>query len=261
MYTHTRTKKYSRGFTVIEMITVIAIFSIMLGIAMANFGLFKSNTEFALSAQEVGLVIKEQQQAAMAGKLPTFDPSIKAYPSTNWKPAYGVYFDSTPPNNEKMYIFYDNDRDFSNNPIPMYNQNDPNTIFYEYVFGVNDGSQTIPSDDECVSAAYPNYECLKVISFEKMKLKTICRGEYSSTLPGDGCPTGAIPNTSITFRRPFPDAHTFTALYGPIVEPSEPPVALNEIISLVFETPEVVGSCNVVTINPIGAVSVHSDKC
>ncbi len=254
--------EFTAGFTVIEMITVIAIFSIMMGVAMANFDLFKSNTEFALSAQEVALIIKEQQQNAMAGKLPDLDPTVKTYPSANWKPAYGVYFDTAPANNQKMFVFYDNDVSTAI-PIPMYGQTvapgDPGPEYYEYVFGVNDGSATIPS--ACVDQATPNYECMKEINFEKMKLKTICRGEYSSSLPGDGCPTGSIPQFSATFRRPYPDAHMRSYIYGPLVVQPEAPVALSEIISLVFETIDVPGSCNIVTINPIGAVSVHQDKC
>jgi prepilin-type N-terminal cleavage/methylation domain-containing protein len=244
---YTLPTKYNTGFTVIEMITVIAIFSIMMGVAMANFGLFRSTTDFALSAQEVALVIKEQQQNAMAGKLPNFDPTEKSYPSSRWKPAYGVYFDSNPANNDKMIVFYDNDN------VPMYGA--PDSAFYEYLFGVNDGSATVPAN--CVDQATPDYECMKEIQFEKMKINRICRGQYS---PPSTCSGGQLGTVSFTFRRPYPDAHIY-ADYLLAPDFGQIPSPIQEMVEIVFETTDIPGSCNVVTINPIGAVSVHQDKC
>jgi prepilin-type N-terminal cleavage/methylation domain-containing protein len=203
------TKKYllNSGFTVLEIIVVIAIFSILAGITMANFGAFKNNTDFAVSVQEVALLIKEQQQNAMAGKLPNIDPGVKEYPSVNWKPAYGVYFDTATINNEnrKMTIFYDNDN------VLVYPQ--PGYELYEYVLGVNDINAT-----SYVCTDFKN-ECIKEVTFEKIKLKKICKGGYSNGTCSSIINT--LDNLSLVFKRPFPDTHMKTK-YTLSATPSSP---------------------------------------
>ncbi len=98
-------QKKQHGFTVIEMIVVISIFSIFGGILMFNYKGFQKNQDFSIFAQEVGLLIKEQQQNAMAGLFPSIDPNTKIYPALEWKPSYGVYM--KPGVGTEIIKFYD----------------------------------------------------------------------------------------------------------------------------------------------------------
>ncbi len=218
---------FNAGFTVIEMVTVIAIFTILLGITMANFDLFKKTTDFNLSAQEVAFFIKSQQQNAMAGRFPEIDPYVKNYPPTSWRPSYGLYFSVA--NSDRVLQFYDSDNDFL---------------------------MTAPSGNTSC-ANDPEYECMKEIIFDKMTLVSIC----------DMDPSGCISRSSVSvvFKRPFPDARinadytpfdVYDCVVNMICNATSVPTPVANTIELRFETPGVTGA-NIVSINPLGVLTVR----
>lgn len=213
--------KFSAGFTVIEMVTVIAIFTILLGVTMSNFALFKKTVDFNISAQEVAFLVKTQQQNAMAGRFPEIDPYLKNYPTSSWRPAYGLYFSTVNP--DRVLQFYDSDNDF--------------------LMTANSGNISCLSDAD--------YECMKEILFDKMSLTSIC----------DMTPSGCVPLTSVSivFKRPFPDARinaNYTALDYYLDPVLNVPTLISNTIELRFETPDVSGA-NIVSINPLGVLTVR----
>lgn len=105
------------GMTYIELIVVIAIFSIMSGIALVNNRSFNDQVVVTNFAQDIALQVVNQQKSAVFGKLPDISqqPYINTVMSnlglTSWKPAYGAYFDSTPGSNNRFILFTDATQD------------------------------------------------------------------------------------------------------------------------------------------------------
>ena len=97
------------GMTYIELIVVIAIFSIMSGIALVNNRSFNDQVVVTNFAQDIALQVVNQQKSAVFGKLP--DGSQQAYLAPNWKPAYGAYFDTALGSNSRFILFTDATQD------------------------------------------------------------------------------------------------------------------------------------------------------
>lgn len=76
--------KANRGFTLIEMTVVIAVFLITTAIVLTNFGSFRDKTSLDLLAQEIALVIRQAQVYGSATRF--YDPELGAE-----FPSYGVY--------------------------------------------------------------------------------------------------------------------------------------------------------------------------
>ncbi len=212
------------GFTVIEMITVISIFGIMTGVLLFNYTQFQKNTDFGLFAQELGLLIKKQQQDAMSGKFPQIDPQIKQYPSTDWKPAYGVYL--TVGTGVNIIEFYD-----------VYNDPDP---AQDHEYTINGGGGGCDSD--------PTDECLNIV--------TIASGRSIVGIYEGGYPGGTqLQDISIVFERPYPDARMKTG-YQSFDVGSTQAVPVTGTVDILLQDNAVDGY-NVLSINPVGAISVR----
>ncbi len=100
----------SAGFTMIEMMVVLAIFTIMTGVVMANLPQFRDQTALQLVAEEVSLVFRQAQ--AYGGGTRTF--------KTAGFPSYGIHTDlySGAANNKRLTLFADSNAN---------NQYDPDT--------------------------------------------------------------------------------------------------------------------------------------
>src|SRR3989344_4278539 len=78
----------SRGFTFIEMVMVITIFTIISGVALFNFGDYSDSISLQNLAHQISLEIVQAQRDAISGRnAPQFDPD---------RPSYGVAFSSSP---------------------------------------------------------------------------------------------------------------------------------------------------------------------
>ena len=86
------------GFTLIEMIVVISIFTIMTGVVLANLPQFRERTALQLVAQKISLTIREDQVYGVAFKSS----------STTIFPSHGIYFYPTTggSSNLKSYILF-----------------------------------------------------------------------------------------------------------------------------------------------------------
>ncbi|MFA6274118.1 MAG: type II secretion system protein [Candidatus Paceibacterota bacterium] len=106
-------RKNNRGMTYVELIVVLGIVGAMTSVIIFNYGSFQAKVDIRNLANDVALKIVEAQKSAMSGKLP-----ITGLPSPDWKPSYGVYFNSSAspdidsiPFNKKIVYFVDNDSD------------------------------------------------------------------------------------------------------------------------------------------------------
>ncbi len=90
----------SGGFTLIEMLMVLGIMAIMSSIVMFNYPKFQAQIDVRNTANDVALQIVQAQKDATNGKL-------NSRTLTSWIPSYGVYFNSTVPENKTFKYFAD----------------------------------------------------------------------------------------------------------------------------------------------------------
>lgn len=88
------------GMTYVELIVVLSIFSIMTSIILFNYGKFQTNVDIKILANDIASKIVEAQKSSISGQL-----NLNA--SLNWKPSYGIYFDSSSGNNKNFIYFAD----------------------------------------------------------------------------------------------------------------------------------------------------------
>ncbi len=156
--------EYSRGMTYVELIVVLAIFAVMSSIIIFNYGKFQAKVDIKNLASDIALQIVQAQKSSLNGALPSRTLSV------NWKPAYGVYFNSNVvgsggADNKDFIYFTDLNQD-----------------------GIFD----------TVSGCTTSSECLNKIS--------ITKGNTISgfTVNGAGCP--AITDLTVLFKRTDPSA-------------------------------------------------------
>lgn len=79
---HLSAKPCQMGFTMVEMMVVLTIFTIMTGVVMANLPLFRDRSALGLVAEEVALTIRQSQ--VYGGATKSFSSGF---------PSFGTYFD------------------------------------------------------------------------------------------------------------------------------------------------------------------------
>ena len=92
---------FARGFTAIELITVISIFSIIASVSIVNFSAFTANINLQNLAADIALRAKQAQTQALAGAQPR---TAAGHPSVG-VPRDGVYFSMQ--NLSRFAYFYD----------------------------------------------------------------------------------------------------------------------------------------------------------
>ncbi len=98
--------KLNRGMTYVELIVVLSIFAVMSSIVIFSYGDFQAKVDIKNLASDIALKIVEAQKSALSGKLPVSPPA-------NWKPSYGVYFNTSTSTLQKQFIYFadlDNDK-------------------------------------------------------------------------------------------------------------------------------------------------------
>lgn len=94
-------RNWQAGMTYIELIVVLSIFAVMSTVVMYNYGDFQSKVDIKNLASDIALKIVEAQKSSLSGKLPLNPPD-------NWKPSYGVYFDTSSEEGKKSLIYFAN---------------------------------------------------------------------------------------------------------------------------------------------------------
>lgn len=101
----------SKGFTYVELIVVLAIFAVMSSIVLFNYGEFQAKVDIKSWVSDIALKIVEAQKSAMSGKQVTGSP-------TDWKPAYGVYFDTADSKNLIYFADIDGSPGYNFGDVP-----------------------------------------------------------------------------------------------------------------------------------------------
>jgi prepilin-type N-terminal cleavage/methylation domain-containing protein len=113
------------GMTYIELIVVLAIFSIMASVVLFNYRDFQARIEIKSLSNDIALKIVGAQKAAMSGLLAPL-PQQKVQEEwgiTNWKPSYGLYFGKVTPESFISFADLDNSAFLTNGDKPAYNIN------------------------------------------------------------------------------------------------------------------------------------------
>lgn len=174
---------FTTGFTIVEMLMVLAIFIVISGIVIFNFSDFKSNVSLENLAQDIALSVRKAQSYASStkGNLLSGTPDVIF-------PGYGIHFSTESSitaqkfqgSNKSFIIFAD---------IPP----NPKPGFYDYKYDNGTkfcGTSNLTSGNECL-------EEMKINSTDY--ISEIC----DDTNPTPSCFTGTL---DITFKRPDPDA-------------------------------------------------------
>lgn len=103
----------NRGMSYVELIVVLAIFSVLSSVVLFNYGEFQERVDIKGLASDITLKVVEAQKSSLNG-------AWNFYADINWKPSYGVYFNSSDaldsddiPFNKKFIYFVDLDNDNS----------------------------------------------------------------------------------------------------------------------------------------------------
>jgi prepilin-type N-terminal cleavage/methylation domain-containing protein len=89
-----------KGFTILEMLAVLAIFGVMTSVVIFNYGKFTSDTILTNMAYEVALTIREAQIYGVSVR----NPVTGGIQPTSFSVPYGVHFDS---GSNVYYLFAD----------------------------------------------------------------------------------------------------------------------------------------------------------
>ena len=144
-----------KGMTYVELIVVLSIFSIMTSIILFNYGKFQTNVDIKILANDIASKIIEAQKSSISGQL-----NLSA--SLNWKPSYGIYFDTSSVDNKKIFTYF---ADFNQNSL------------YD------------------TSSCSGTGECLDQITITKGNFISEIR------INGTGCPA-TVTNLNVIFKRP-----------------------------------------------------------
>ncbi|MBI3888492.1 type II secretion system protein [Candidatus Nomurabacteria bacterium] len=96
--------KLNKGMTYIELIVVLIIFTIMSSVVIFNYGDFQSRIDLKNLASDIALQVVAAQKASLSGLQPVQIPTVSP-----WKPAYGIYFNSSGVNSKSFVYFVDLD--------------------------------------------------------------------------------------------------------------------------------------------------------
>jgi prepilin-type N-terminal cleavage/methylation domain-containing protein len=176
-------KNLEKGFTMVEMLITLGIFSMLTAVVMFQYGNFNSQTILTNMAYEVALATRQAQVYALGVRGQAGND--------NFENRYGVYFDNLEDTVDepggKKFIFFIDQGVGSSDPL---NSICDGTGESSNCFSCEEGSECLES-----------YAFLRDISIDSICLST--QGEPLD----DGICNGDSPEAAtITFERPNPDA-------------------------------------------------------
>lgn len=178
----------SSGFTIIELVTVIAIFGIMASIVLFKFQTFTTRVDMNNLAQDIALRIVGAQKASISGVQ-----NASTLVDNTLIPSYGIYFGNGDANGtDKQFVYFAD-------------VGPQNKIFDPY--------GNVWSNIACSPTQAVGQECISVTSITTgEKITNLC---FKSNPPSgelDYC-LGSSGQLFVTFERPFPNA-TFSVRDG-----------------------------------------------
>ncbi len=165
-------KSIQAGFTLIEMLVVIGIFTVITAVAFVDQGKLNSSVLLTNIAYETALAVREAQVYGLGVRKDILNMD------NNFEGEYGVHFDMT---NDREIVVYSNSPDDTNTPSQMYNSS-INEARYLYQFVNQRGN----------------------------KIQALCFGNFASG--ETACTPEASNSKSlidITFKRPEPKARFY----------------------------------------------------
>jgi len=178
-------KNNERGFSLVEFIVVLVIFSIMSGTSLFNFNRYKNNIETTNVAQDIALTIRQAQVYGIS--------ATDGFGGRDASVIFGAGNISTQDN----VINIAQDRSIRGLAIDTESQE---IILFE---DLNRNNQYEPSSDRVID--------IRTILTQNTNI-SVClfnSSESSTSIDASSCPTEvASENTmvNITFQRPYPDA-------------------------------------------------------
>ncbi len=97
-----RIHKITKGFTLLEMMVVLAIVSVIMAVVLFGYSAFSQNLSLSSAIQEMSVAIRQAQTYGLSVKESTVGAS-------KFSAGYGLYFTTTDPSN--YYIFTDVNND------------------------------------------------------------------------------------------------------------------------------------------------------
>ncbi len=144
-----RSVSTNKGMTALELVVVMGIFAAISSTVLFNYRNFSNNVSLQNLAQDIALQIKRAQTDAVSGSLPVFPPgSIQSTP-LDWKPSYGIAFQTDTQNGwdlaGKGFVYY-----FNKNSVL-----DPNVIeidrdFWDTTESTYEGCFGLGAESECL---------------------------------------------------------------------------------------------------------------
>jgi len=96
-------KQKNKGFTLVEMLISVGIFTVMSGIILANYPEFRSRSALDNLTAQIAIVFREAQ---------VYGISVREEGTANFSTGYGVHVDITGENKKQLIIFADLNKNF-----------------------------------------------------------------------------------------------------------------------------------------------------
>jgi prepilin-type N-terminal cleavage/methylation domain-containing protein len=185
-----KVNKNNKGFSLLEMLVVLAIFGILTSVTVYSYGKFNNNVIMTNLAYEVALTVRQAQVYSLSTRA--LEDNLGNF--SNFDVAYGVFFDISDPvlNDKKSLLFFADKGDASSRDgiCQDGNGNDPCQV----------NSCTLNSTNECQ----------EVMTLTRgIFVSDICVGSDSNALYDSGtgvCTSGTEKEkVQIIFQRPNPN--------------------------------------------------------
>lgn len=113
------------GFTLVELLISISVLMVLTGTVLASYRGYNNNAYFANASEDIVLALRQAQ---------VYGVGVKGQ-SSSFQIPYGVYFDNSPSNNNKMILFADT---FPSTPDGKYTSDDTliETILWKAPIGI-----------------------------------------------------------------------------------------------------------------------------
>jgi prepilin-type N-terminal cleavage/methylation domain-containing protein len=165
------TMKYNKGMTLVELLVVLAIFLIVAGLTIFDYGRFRSSISLQNLADDISLSIRRAQNYAIG---------VHSSQSSIFYSGYGIHFSTNAPSG-----------------IPLSGSNKSFVIFADVdgdkIYDYNSGSASSACNGTTLGAGNECVDLLSITSSDQ--ILSICNGA--------SCTTGYV---DIVFNRPNPDA-------------------------------------------------------
>jgi len=97
---------HNKGMTYVELIVVLSIFAVISSVTMFNYGSFQAKVDIKNLTSDIALKLVQAQKYSTSGKLPPLTQQGLISDINIWKPAYGVYFNTTNETNKKKFVYF-----------------------------------------------------------------------------------------------------------------------------------------------------------